>query len=371
MGALPELRVENSFAASTFKAFGSHIAISLTSRCPLRCAHCISESGPERDGHVDLSDGALDAFLAELEADDQVASRVKFITLTGGEAALLPDLVRRTITVARRRNIRVGLMTSGYWGKSRDAARRFLERIDGLDSMTLSTDLEHLRFVPLDWVRNAFDVAEEAGVTTHVRLTRAVEPGVAEQELERLLAGEFRERLEVQHFVPWGRAESYAPAQRRDSAAPVILPTLPCPSNGEHILESGHVIPCCNTIVAVPPTHGLVLGRVGEDRYRDIQASAAASPLLLYIRLFGYGPILEALRTAGFDIANDDVSPCHVCAVVLKSPETSAFAAAWAASPMNILHICAALQEMDGGFDFAPITARARSAPAKAEAATA
>ncbi len=65
------------------------VALNLTRRCNLRCAHCYLDAGTRRDGAMDeLSTGEVGALIDRIAA----LSEETMVVLTGGEPLLRPDL---------------------------------------------------------------------------------------------------------------------------------------------------------------------------------------------------------------------------------------------------------------------------------------
>lgn len=325
----------------TFDSFGYHVAVSLTNRCPLSCAHCVTQSGPKVSA-PDLSAEAVDSFLTYVETNEDVA----LVSLTGGEVGLLPGTIRHFVERAGRVGIRIGLMTSAFWAKTPAAAERFLDACGPVHLVTLSTDHYHLEFVPLSFIRNAYRACTARGIPTLVRLTIASEPSAGERELEALLRREVGDSLQVQHLVNWGRAADLGLAAPDEPGANV--PTMPCPTTGPHIMEGGQVIPCCNSLTALEPTHDLVLGDLRQESYAEVWDRSKHDLLLLYIRLFGFHAIVAELQRLGFGITNTDISPCEVCTRIFADQEMSRAAAAWVRNPANALRVAARMFERHG-----------------------
>ena len=333
--------------------FGEHLAVSLTSRCPLRCDHCISESGPEKHLHTDLGADVVSRFLESLRS---MPTKPWLVTFTGGEAALFPSILRDATEQLSAMGVRSALMTSGYWAKSKQAAIRFIGRLGPLDHITISTDTEHLRFVPFQWVVNAVEASQECSIDVGVRVTIAEDVNEEDSKIVASCKAAFGDLVDIKHFVPWGRAKNFDRAQKQVTAGQTRIQTLPCPSDGAHVLESGDVIPCCSTIVASPLQHSLCLGNIHNESYSNIAERADSNPLLLYIRLFGFGPIIDAANNVGIPAENTDPNPCHFCAEFLEDKPLSVFAEKWVRSRLNIAKICAALKAADSSrVDFSAI----------------
>src|SRR4051794_26726654 len=80
----------------------------LTSRCPLACRHCSTDSGPRG---ADLPEEVLTAFVGSFGR----SAPPEFLLLTGGEPLLRPELVVRLAGLARAAGTRSYLLTGGYF----------------------------------------------------------------------------------------------------------------------------------------------------------------------------------------------------------------------------------------------------------------
>lgn len=87
--------------------FPLYVYWNVTSRCNLRCAHCLSDSGAARKGEMSYSQGVA-------LIDEMAANRAFFLYLSGGEPFLRPDLLE-LIERARAYGISVSLATNGVF----------------------------------------------------------------------------------------------------------------------------------------------------------------------------------------------------------------------------------------------------------------
>ena len=136
---------------------GAGLLLTVTGRCPLRCAHCSTAAtmaSEEPDGRRLLR--FIDSFTPE--------AHPSVLMLTGGEPLLRPALSAELAVSARAAGTRTALLTGAFF--ARDAARGRVaippaihRAITAVDHFSVSVDAFHEREVPR---RHAFAVVREA-----------------------------------------------------------------------------------------------------------------------------------------------------------------------------------------------------------------
>lgn len=268
--------------------FGDHVALSVTNRCPIKCAHCVSGSGPDTNGaDAKLSTGLVDFLVAY--------QKTRLITFTGGEPFDDVSELARLAEICRSLNIHCSAITSAFWAKSQASAQETMERIGPFYALTISTDVYHQRYVPLHFIRNAYLEARRSVPQIKVRLTR---PRACSKSDE--LAAKLAEFVEPEHFeecdlVPYGRADKLS-----NINLPLSISYGRCPTTGPHVFEGGRLIPCCNSIVALDSTLLLDCGNVIEDATEAVH-TFQNNLFYLVIKTVGFDFIVEYARSQGVE----------------------------------------------------------------------
>src|SRR5690349_6185449 len=111
------------------------VALMLTRRCNMTCAHCSVQSGPRI--RQEPSDAEILGLVNSL-ADNGLAG----VQVTGGEPMLREKLVFEILRIARKRGISTTLSTNGFWGKNPANAWRKVRALKraGLGRITVSFD---------------------------------------------------------------------------------------------------------------------------------------------------------------------------------------------------------------------------------------
>lgn len=288
-----------------YKAYGEHIAVSVTNACPLTCAHCVSSSSPYTEVGSECLPSALGVLLAR-------TPRIRHVTLTGGEpfkdTARLAEFVKQC-SIHR---VRVGVITSGFWAKSRTQARKTLEPLIYLSTITISTDIYHTEFVPIRFLENAFAAAKDLQVRPHIRFTRHNEMSPGEQnllnELRRFCC---EEEIEQALLAPYGRASDMNLFQTVETIFGK------CPAAGPHIYQNGRAIACCSGIVDLADTRHFEFGNILTENPYDVWKRANENYYLLAIKILGFDYIIERLVALAPDL-KPRLSASNVCGLCYK-----------------------------------------------------
>src|SRR5690606_6350014 len=89
-----------------------YIAVMVTRRCNMTCAHCSVESAPR----VESADPPKEQLLDILR--QAAAAGVKTVQFTGGEPMIRQKLLLQLMHEAHRLGLHSALTTNGYWGKN-------------------------------------------------------------------------------------------------------------------------------------------------------------------------------------------------------------------------------------------------------------
>ncbi|MDN5856398.1 MAG: radical SAM protein, partial [Actinomycetia bacterium] len=141
------------------------VYLALTRRCPLSCAHCSTESSMRSEQYpADPFHRLVDSFGA--------ADRPEMICMSGGEALLRADLVRRLSARAHEVGTGVLLLSGMYFargGRAIPAAVR--DAVRGVDHFSASLDAYHEREVDRREVFRALRRIPEWGPQVSLHIT--------------------------------------------------------------------------------------------------------------------------------------------------------------------------------------------------------
>lgn len=331
------------------------LLVTLTRRCPLRCAHCSTASAPETRERPEP--GLLRRFVGSFGPDD----RPEVMMLTGGEPLLLPRLVADLSASARAAGTRTAVLSGMFFARAAARPRpgsgsgvvpaSVLRALASVDHFSASLDVHHEREVPRSAVFRALREIREAGPAVSLHLTGDGPDDPYLADVTRAIDREFDGTVPalVNEVRAVGRAASWAgparPARYRAAAAP----PAPCAMAAWPVVAfDGTVLACCNQEVVdrrPAPAH-LTLGHLASDDWAAVRARTLGSPLLRLVRAMG----APALRERHLPDAAPAASPCAECRGFADRPEVAAGAAADAAGPAGaLLDLTVARRRADRG----------------------
>lgn len=143
------------------------IAIEVGDRCNFKCAHC----GMGVSKNTKLS--GEETLLIQREIKKHRLERLLFV---GGETTLyVPEINQVLSGLKTLPKINVTITTNGYFAKTSAAAKKMMASFMKLDSVQLSYDKFHCKFLPFKCVRNLRNACKSLGIDFSV-LTAIQDP---------------------------------------------------------------------------------------------------------------------------------------------------------------------------------------------------
>ena len=254
----------------------AHMAIMLTRKCNMSCAHCSVESGPK----IKVEPGA-EQLLESVRAAHR--GGVRSLLLTGGEPMLRENIVLDMMRECQRLGLTTALSSNGFWGKTPQRARETVARLKeaGLSLVTISYDRYHADYQGPEPAVNIARAAGEAKLAVNISVTRTVE----EDDLDAIVApfaGVTNANLRFYDVQPIGRARDFDRTTLRGEiggfcnacAAPALT-------------DDGRLAACNGPAYFAAPASPLIVGDTGSE------------PLETLLRRHDQDEILEAIRTHG------------------------------------------------------------------------
>ncbi len=140
------------------------LALVTTYRCTAACEHCCFDCSPRQKDTLAAAD--MHRFIDQAKE----LETIRVVVFTGGECFLLGKDLDELVGHAAENGFVTRFVSNGYWGTTREGARRRLERLKqrGLKEANFSTGEQHSRFVPVASVRNAAMAAADLGLVSLV-----------------------------------------------------------------------------------------------------------------------------------------------------------------------------------------------------------
>lgn len=303
--------------------------MALTRRCPLSCSHCSTESELSSEQH------AADPFVSLVDTFTP-QSRPSVILMSGGEALLRPELVRRLADTVRTVGTRSYLLTGMYWAREGRVATGAVARaLRSVDHVAMSLDEFHEREVSrADVFHAAHWLRQELGKDVSFQLTGRSDD---DPYLDRLV-GDVRDEFDDQVPIlvglvqPVGRAARLVPhssllEEHRDTVP------RPCDRASWPLVHwDGRVFACCNQeLVARTGAEHLVVGSAWEDSWQTLHERLTTRPLLRALRTMGPTSIAQQFAPEALG-----ATPCHTC-VALDGPAAAPVGAYAASASGNVV----------------------------------
>jgi pyruvate-formate lyase-activating enzyme len=323
----------------------SHLTFSLTLACPLKCAHCIVEAGPDKRATT------MPLEIARKYAVQMPALYERGITMvsfTGGEPLLARPQLRVLSDAAAEAGMVCGVVTAAHWAVKQTEATRVIERFPGINTWDLSLDAYHEDYLSPDRVRLAYLAAKGLGRRVVLRFAYHEPLTEADRRLLEFMAG-----FADEHDICSQRVRSVGRAAGRPFPDGDLQDLLakPCMTKGLVIRYDGTMAPCCINLVE-ERQHPFQFGDARTRPLIDVHAEYARHPLLQMIRAVGFGEVLRWLEEEGAQVPSplpEDV--CDLCPRVMTNRRWAEALAVRAAKPANQLRIAILVSKILGEHD--------------------
>jgi pyruvate-formate lyase-activating enzyme len=268
------------------------VAIMVTRRCNMTCAHCSVESGPKTAG-PEPDEETLVGWVRQA-----AAAGVRAVRVTGGEPMLRPKVVLRVLRECRRLGVEGAMTTNGFWGRTPYEARRQLRALQraGLTRLVVSYDTYHADFQGAGPVRHIAAAARALGVPLSVTMVRSTGDPPDLIEILHRTQTDTGARVRVYDLQPVGRGRDLAPPGAADTEGFCAASAFPA------IANDGRVMACNGPAYFERPSSPLVLGSLADTPLETLIARHEQDPILDTIRTKGPAGLRDELaRMAGFD----------------------------------------------------------------------
>lgn len=302
--------------------FLSNVGIMLTYKCTIACPHCIVSAGPNRKEEMTIESACN--WLDQIKAyrDGFVCG----ISLTGGE----PFYNLQHLIKVANHSYNLGFITTvvsnAYWATSKEEALRVLSLCDSIQMISISTDLSHQQFIPIEYVRNAIWAAKKLNKIYNVAVATESENSPEYLSLiDDILEFTDSEFINTSIILPVGRAEKQIDRSLFDySSTPSVsacqMASFPI------IFPNGDVIACIGPPITLSETNPLYLGSLNKDTISDIFNRAEGNYVLHAIRTFGPKVLVSLLKDGGYESLLPEQyieeAICDVCYKLFSNKET-------------------------------------------------
>lgn len=282
------------------------IAFGYSTRCNIRCAHCVA-AGEKHDATRMELDTALLAIKQLAEAG------VKGISFTAGEPLLFFEDLLLLLDACRGHSIYSRVVTNSFWAKSAEKAENYLSQMagQGLCQLRLSYSRFHQQHVPGENIVHAAQAARKFGVDYFVSFV--TDFSEEDDEYEAFLR-ENSLKFFPEPMIYAGRAGGLHKEnirtdyqENRCAMNPYLAPDLT-------------MYACCDAGAHFTVTDFFKLGNLQEDSVEKLFSKTEHNLLYNCIRHIGISTIASYAGIPAREIIT--YRKCELCKKLFNSPET-------------------------------------------------
>jgi len=293
------------------------LALMLTRRCNMTCAHCSVQSGPKI--RTEPADAEILDFLRSA-----IDAGVTWLQITGGEPMMREKLVFDIIRMSKRRSVVTTMSSNGFWGRKPASAWRKVGQLKrlGLSRLTISYDRYHAEFQGAEPALNIARAAEWFDLPVSINVTRVAN----DPELAAIVQPfETKPQLRMRFYdvQTIGRARELPKAELRAETSGFCSAC-----NVPALTDDGRMTACNGPPYFEDPASPLVIGSVHETPIEELLSKHASDPILETIRRWGPERLLSELNECGgaekFGIRPTHAGICDLCIDINSKPEAVA-----------------------------------------------
>lgn len=297
------------------------VGLLITEQCNVECSHCWFSSGPDRNARM-----KLDEAMGYIDQAREIPS-VEWISFTGGEPFLLPEMLQSLVAYASERGLYTECVTNCFWARTVEDASEHLSLLAdaGLDVVNISAGDFHQRHIPFDRVRNCYEAAKRIGLKIVIMCAVSRSSSLTVKEVVRRLGdreisivgggipSETTKAIAVEtELIPVGRGARVPEDEWLIGNGPLEGPCKVV-LRDVAIDPHGWVLPCCSAAGVTQ------IARVGNARHEKLRSLIkAAGEKTLFEVLSTEGPM--GLKMLLGSQRLNYVNRCHLCHDVLSDP---------------------------------------------------
>jgi MoaA/NifB/PqqE/SkfB family radical SAM enzyme len=319
----PEIEHKND-STTVKESFFSGIEIVVTSRCNIRCRHCIYDCQPFS------TEKLRKPVIIDLVRQAAMLSSVRSIVFTGGEAFLEYDSLVESIALCEELGLESSVVTNGFWALTSNTAREKLKKLKGLRTLNVSTDSFHQEFVPADRIRNIIESCHELGIKCVIRISYLNDPVSEIEIIKKQLAGlDGLYTTSATPVAPFGRAATLIDTRLFHAYDP---DGIPCCGAGDPVIDAnGDVKFCPGGLFSHPGNSLLKVGNIYDETLETIKKSTNVNPIVQMLRLRGPSGLVHLVRNQSTKDGIPFIPPrmeevrdlCSLCKYVIANPNNA------------------------------------------------
>ena len=292
----------------------SCLGISISMACPLHCAHCITESGPDISKEMPTHEAVQ--YLRDAKG------AIDHVSITGGEPFLDVRRLEVVVREAKALGYVVSVMTSGFWAGDSEETFKILRRVKahGLNMIGVSLDRFHLEYIDEQRCVHIAEAADRLGLPVAVRVI--VSPNDNYGDHVKSLLTHTQAKVHVNFLVRLGRAADFQEHFFKASRHP---PRETCETvTAVDVVPGGEVYACCGPGQYMDRGNPLYLGNAQRETLHTILERGLQNPFMKVINTRGPRGLLMDLKENGHGtmvpIRESYPDACQLCLDICNNP---------------------------------------------------
>jgi MoaA/NifB/PqqE/SkfB family radical SAM enzyme len=282
------------------------IAFGYSTRCNIRCAHCVAAGDIPDDKKMEL--GRAKEIIREM-----AVAGVTGISFTAGEPFIYFDDVLELVNLCRDLNIYTRIVTNSYWAKTPEKAEQRLNLLKecGLSQLRMSYSRWHQQHVPRGNVLNAANSCVTKGIDYFISFVTDFSAGDDTYE-------QFLRDNKLKYFP-----EPVIYAGRADSFGRKMIFTdyqENCCAMNPYLAPDLNMYACCDAGSHFTTTNFFLLGNLKNHSIDQLFTKSETHPLYKCIRSMGISTIASFAGIKAREIVT--YRKCELCKRLFDSPET-------------------------------------------------
>lgn len=283
------------------------MSIMMHRACNAECDMCCTESNPRCTEKLDI-----DKVKNHIKSSENIKS-IEEISITGGEAFLNYPMLLEIIECISQTGKRATIMTNGFWANDYKVAYNKLKKLKekGLYSIGTSCDYFHLKYIPIENLKNLLHASVELSIPVGINLIYEKDKSMG------ALINELQEYLHDVTLLPFqwqsvGKAKGNLD-QRYLEKYKVPKPLYCTNSNIYNIRYDGKVYPCCSPYIF---NTALDIGNYEDVTCEEVLYKLYNNRLLHMLHKYGFHYFIGIIEKNNIDIAIPTYieSTCELCA---------------------------------------------------------
>ncbi|MEN8972052.1 YydG family radical SAM peptide epimerase [Staphylococcus aureus] len=304
--------------------YDKNVCINLTSKCNANCSHCCFSCSPHSTIAME------NTYIKKLVTEFSKNSNVEVVSFTGGEIFLNYTFLEELLTITKKYNKKITLISNGFWGCSKKLLKKYFSDFQKYNvvALTISYDEYHERFVKINSIKNIFEYSRQfpnIDISLNMAVTKNKMSdkilcdlgssilGIKITKFPMLSVGAAKEKINEEDIHKFHNIE-------------INKNMLFCPGYEIVYHHDGEIYPCCSPAIFETK----ITLREEENQTLERTNEKLKSNLLLYIiRKEGFNWFLDILKRENllnqFNIPLNFSSACSICCNLFNTNEKISF----------------------------------------------